>query len=337
MAVRNRMGRLDPIENQELILKGDQKSVLTVMLSKEAFALLKLPHERSESAAEIAVLSISGYSNVCAIRNLDFNTPYANCDYYLCINNREGDGRENLQDALKCTRLIMEYRKVDIELNISFPTADEFLLFMEDKELVFDRYYRSCGGDTEGLYRSFFMDNFLKMRALKTRNLLVFDAFYDIRIFVTKIGNDPSLSVNELTPDDVRNFDIDSILHDYLREKTTGYYCNSSFDYNFDFEAQSDMAKASYFFKLFHGIHEYNHERYHDPEGRLCYRFSVFVLPGIVSNDNAGVISKDKRAFNFVDGTEYKIDSIHINTEICSDISEFKDWIDYDLDAMVED
>ena len=337
MAVRDRFGKLKPLNNQELILKGDQKAVIREILKDKVFALLEISSERSEITSKRVLRYVDCSSLLCAIRSKADNKRFICCDYFLCINNREGNGKENLQRVLDYRRSDLEERKPNIEMKLTFPVIDEFLSFMEDKELVFNDYYRDYGGDTEGIYRKYFLDIYLRIKASKLRDHLIYDEFYDVRIFITRIGNDPSLSVDKLTAADVRNFDIDSLLHEYLREKTTGYYCNSSFDYDFDLEAQSDMAKASYFVKQFHGIHWYNHERHHDPEGRLCYRFSVFILPGIVPVDEAKALSEDKRAFNFVDGTEYKIDSIHINTEICSDISEFKDWIEYDLEAMEED
>ena len=337
MSVRYRIGELEPIEDQELIVKGDQEAAIRAMLADEAFVLLELPQDRSERAAETAISCFEGSGYVCAVRKQNANTSFDSCDLYLCINNREGNGKENLLHALRYTYGVLEKKKLKLEINTSFPTADEFLSFVRDKELLFGSYYVAQGGDTEGIYRKFFMDSFLKLGTYDNRNHLIYDVFYDIRLFVTRTGDDPVFAADELIPEDVRNFDVNLMLHDYLREKTADYYSKSPLSYDLDFEAQSDMSQASYFLKCFYAIYEYNHRLHHHLAGILCYRFSVFVLPGIVSKADADSLPDDKRIYNFVDGSNYKIDSIHINTEICKSLSELKEWIDYDLDSMAED
>ena len=337
MSVRYRIGELDPIEDQELIVKGDQDAAIRAMLADEAFVLLELPHDKSEYATKTAIYSFEGFGYVCAIRNQNAYTSYNCCDQYLCINNHEGNGKENLLYALKYTYEQLEKKQLKMEINLRFLSADEFMVYVKDKELVFGSYYTSQGGDTEGIYRKFFMDSFLKLRTYNNREHLIYDEFYDIRLFVTRIGDDPGLTSEGLIPEDVRNFDVELMLHDYLRERTVNYYSKSPLSYDLDFEAQSDMAQASYFLKCFYALYNYNHRLYHHLAGILCYRFSVFVLPGIVSRDKAESLSDDKRMYNFVNGSHYKIDSIHINTEICKSLSELKEWIDCDLDSMLED
>ena len=131
-----------------------------------------------------------------------------------------------------------------------------------------------------------------------------------------------------LSSEDIRDLDVNSALIEFMKNRTKGYGFNNPKDYSVVFEAQSEMAKASYFLRCFYG------SMYDDPMGILCYRFSAFVLPGAAAE---GSLTDDNRVVNLKNGTAYMLDQIQINTEICNGISDLKDWIDYDLEAMTEE
>ena len=51
---------------------------------------------------------------------------------------------------------------------------------------------------------------------------------------------------------------------------------------------------------------------------------TAFVLPSVMSRDESDDILKDRIAFDYVSGTKYVIDSIHVNSDICFSLSEFE-------------
>ena len=60
----------------------------------------------------------------------------------------------------------------------------------------------------------------------------------------------------------------------------------------------------------------------------MTVRLSAFVLPGMVSNIEASVIPQKKKTRKLSSGTDYIIDSIHFNSDIFYDFSEFDSFID---------
>ena len=320
MAVRCRLGGLTPFDGQELIMKGDQTEVIRLMLNDKLFSLLELPDIRNKYPGRYAINSV----RICAVRQRGSNIPYEKCNLYLCFNNNPKEDKKEFKKLIDIAFKLSDMTSSGSKPRMKFPKLDDFLVFMEDKELVFGGYYTDDGGDTEGIYRKFFLDNYLKLRRPLKGN--VYNIFYDIRLYLSHVGENTQIG---LSSEDIRDLDINSSLIEFLKERTQGYCYNKPEDYSVVFEAQSDMAKASYFLRCFHGGLYYD-----DPMGILCYRFSAFVLPGMVPE---GSFTEDKRVVNLKNGTAYMLDQIQINTEICNSISEFKDWIDYDLEAMAEE
>lgn len=324
MAVRCRVGILKPFE-QEIIMKGDQTVTIRRMLKDKQFAVVKLPDIEGKYPYQVWIYGVS----ICAIREQGSDTPYRQCNRYLCIDDKKEEGEDNGKDDFKeRLEFVFRYSEMpdpDAEPDMEYPDLDDFLTSMADKELVFGGYYTDDGGDTEYVYRKFFFDMNLKLRTSSYRP--VYNVLYDIRFYLTSAGeNEQSGMVSE----DIRNLDVNSAMLEYMNERTKGYCYNNPRDFSLVFEAQSEMAQSSCFLRCFYGCYDDDEH----PTGILCYRFSAFVLPGKASKD---ALTDDKCVVNTKDGTKYLMDQIQINSEICRSISELKDWIDYDLNSVAED
>ena len=317
MSVRCRFGKVKPVKDQEIIMKGDQTDIIRRMLDNKQFGIIELPEINGRYPYQVWIMGVS----ICAIREQGSAAPYEQCTHYLCIN-EEKSGKEGLKDWAEVIFRYSEMVGPDVEPEMEYPELDSFLAFMEDKELVFGGFYTDSGGDTEAVYRKFFFDINLKLRGNCHR---VYDILYDIRFYLT-----PAVENNQigLVSEDIRNLDVNSALLEFMKERTNGYCYNNPKDFSLVFEAQSEMAKASYFLRCFYSCHD------EDPMGVLCYRFSAYVLPGTVPE---GSVKEDKCIVNLKKGTRYQLDQIQINSEKCESVSELKDWIDYDLDSVAED
>ena len=300
-------------------MKGDQTEALSRMLNDKLFALVELPDVRRKYPGRYVINSV----RICAVRHRDSDVPYEECNLYLCFDNNPKEDIKKFKGEIDLAFRLSDMMISDPKPNIEFPEFDDFLVFMADKELVFGGYYIDDGGDTEGIYRKFFLDNYLKLR--KPLNGNVFNVLYDIRLYMTRAGENTQAG---LSSEDIRDLDVNSALIEFMKNRTKGYRFNNPKDYSVVFEAQSEMAKASCFLRCFYG------SMYDDPMGILCYRFSAFVLPGAAAE---GSVTADNRVINLKNGTSYMLDQIQINTEICNGISDLKDWIDYDLEAMTEE
>ena len=303
-------------------MKGDQTVTIKRMLENKHFAILKLPEIKGMYPFQVWISGVS----LCAIREQNSNVPYRRCNRYLCVCDKKEDGwNDGKDDFRERIGFIFRYSEMnDKEPDMEYPDLDDFLAFVEDKELVFGGYYTDDGGDTEYIHRKFFFDMNLKLTKIGSHP--VFNVLYDIRFYLTSTeDNEQSGMLSE----DIRNLDVNSVMLEYMNERTKGYCYNNPKDFSLVFEAQSEMAQSSCFLRCFYG----NPSR-EGPLGILCYRFSAYILPGKASEED---LTDDKCVVSKKDGTKYLIDQIQINSEICRSISELKDWIDYDLDSVAED
>ena len=216
------------------------------------------------------------------------------------------------------------------ELLIESPAVDDLLVFLEDKELLFNEYYIDGAGSVEEIYRNFFLDFDLRIRSDRGRT--VYNEFYDVRTYVTRICDSDAKSPDCLASADIRKFDLDQRLLDRVYKTHDAFCYKNPNDFLAVFETQSKSAQAVNLLKVvYRGFENEEH-----PLAILCYRFSVFELPNSVSGAKR-MLRPNKRTCYLSDGTEYKIDSIHINTDICGDLDGFEQWLEDDFAAMAEE
>lgn len=303
-------------ENPILIIKGDQQDAIRFMLKDRSYALVKNPPKWFLTGV------IDVFSFNCGIRELNSDVPIEKCPYCLCLDHNRID------DGWPQERFANEFVQVDNNSTVSIPDLDEFLAFVADKELVFNNHFIDVGGDMESIIRSTITDCFL---LIKNHKAELWKKFYDIRIHLTRIGDDASLPVDGLTSADIHDFTLNYRLLDYLQKETKEYWRKDPKDFSLRFESCSDKTAASYFLKCIHPLPKFSLE----PIGILCYRFSVLILPNLTTREKAKELTEEEKAFDFVKGIDYKIDSIQINTATCTpSIEELEAELIMDLREM---
>ena len=303
-------------ENPILIIKGDQQDAIRFMLKDRSYALVKKPPKWFLSGV------IDVFSFNCGIRELNSDVPIEKCPYCLCLDhNRSDEGRPQ-------ERFANEFVQADNNSTVSVPDLDEFLAFVADKELVFNNHFIDAGGDMESIIRSTITDCFL---LIKNHQSELWNNNYDVRIYLTRIGDDASICVDGLTSADIRDFTLNNRLLDYLQKETEEYWRKDPKDFSLRFESCSDKTAASYFLKCVHPLPKFSLV----PIGILCYRLSVFILPNLITWERAKELTEEEKAFDFVKGIDYKIDSIQINTATCTpSIEELEAELSMDLIEM---
>lgn len=306
--------------DMEVILKGNQEQAIRKMLSNRLFCMFKLPGDKpsrvtSKYSSSVFVGSINGWRNrALAIRNAGSKIKYENCEYYLCIYGSRGIDSEKKENFKKSFR-----RRITEHGTITYPTVDEVIDFLSDKELVIITNYW-MHGNMEALKVKDFLEGILLLWKDSESKFIRRDEYCDIRIFLRRIEDENSDSYNELYCEDVRDFEIRRKIVNMLRKKSRMYKENY---YSAEYEIQDENNQAAYFVTRFHS----NTAWEADPVCIVNARISAFVLPGIVTTSEAEKHTNKKKTMKISTGTQYMIDSIHCNSDILSDIAEFAEYV----------
>ena len=305
--------------DMEVILKGNQEQVIRKMLNKRIFCMIKLPGDKtpiitSKYSSSVFVGSINGWrTRALAIRSAGLKTNYENCEYYLCINGRRGSNSENKKNFEKSIQKITNYG------SITYPTVDEVVTFLSDKELLIITNYMQYG-NMEALKVKDFLEDVLLLWKDSESKFIRRDEYCDIRIYLKRIGDENPDSYNGLYGVDVRDFEI--------RQKLVNMYKKSRMYnehyYSAEYEIQAENNQAAYFVTRFHS----NTAWEADPVCIVNARISAFVLPGIVTTSEAEKYTNKKKTMKISTGTQYMIDSIHCNSDIFNDIAEFANYVE---------
>ena len=124
-----------------------------------------------------------------------------------------------------------------------------------------------------------------------------------------------------MTPSDVRSYDIIAKILSKLTEESNSFYNDAI---TIRYEMESEQLQAQYFLSKFHCNREWDM----DPVCLLNYRIASFIIPGTFPAEKARELPEDKIVCDTNTDDKYVIDSIHIDSDICSDLSEFNKWLE---------
>ena len=310
-------------DDMEIILKGSQEKVIRNMLDNRLFCLIKMPAQKperciSKCSSSVFVGFMNGIYRSFAIRKEGAKTVYEKCEYYLSVYNMRGtdeDSRGYFEDG------IMRHKERGEPLAFIYPTIDELIDFLGDKELVLITNWMHYGS-MEKLKVDDFLRRLLFIWRKCGSNYLRRDEFCDIRIYLNRIDKNGACPEYGLYGDDIREFDIRERIVNILRSTSEELYGKDNF-YTAEFETQDKDIQAAYFLTRFHS----NTAWEADPVNVVNCRLSVFVLPSTIYPGKAKSIPANKKTTNTVNDVEYVIDSIHCNSDIFTDMDEFKKYV----------
>lgn len=340
--------------DMEIILKGTSEDAIRKMLDNRLFALVKMPVAKMHSSAyssSVFVDDINLFDKALAIRAAGSKTFYEDCEYYLKVFNARG-----VDEKFKgCFERGLKRQEKDYR-SVTTPTVDELIAFLSDKELFIITNYMAYG-NFENVKVKDFLDRILLLRKECGSNYVQYDDFLDVRVYLTRADDAIDQDYRFHTAD-VRSFDIRQRTVDLLERLSKANVCDSE-EYaalysSAEFEAQtnenvkkrrrsgkpfcdsddegqeadrdisrSNDIQAAYFVTRFHT----NLAWEADPVSIVTVRISAFILPDSVSRQMVKKLPADKKTKHLALGTEYKIDSIHVNSDIFYDVTELEDYL----------
>lgn len=310
--------------DMEIILKGNEEKTIRKMLVNRFFALMKMPVKKNYSSPYSSSLFVGHINNGLirsfAIRFAGAKTKYEDCEYYLTMYYKRGTDEESKGYFDKNLN-----RKKDDCISVTYPTVDELIPFLNDKDLVLITNWMQYG-NFENFKVKDFLEDILFLREDSESDFIPINDFCDVRIYLMRADNNTNQD-NSFHTEDVRNFDIRKRavgLFENISKKYFGSRQNySALYYSAEFETQENEIQAAYFVTRFHSNLEWDD----DPVNIVTARISAFVLPGTVPPEKVMDLPADKKAKNLVNGAEYMIDSIHFNSDIFYDYTEFEKYL----------
>lgn len=311
--------------DMEIILKGNEEETIRKMLDNRFFALMKMPVKKNHVSPYSSSVFVAHFNNWIirsfAIRIESTKTVYEDCEYYLTLHHERGTNDKKKEYFDK----VLERRKDDC-ISITYPTVDDLMAFLNDKELVLITSFMHYGNFEAFKDKDFLEDILLLLKDSESEYVRVND-YFDVRLFLT-CADDNTNQNNSFHTEDVRNFDFRQRTVGLFENISKKYFSNqenySALYYSAEFETQEKDIQAAYFVTRFHSNLNWDA----DPVNFVIVRISAFILPGILPSDRVRKLPSDKKTMNYVNGKEYMIDSIHCNSDIFFDLTEFEDYLD---------
>ena len=308
--------------DMEIIVNGSQEKEIRKMLKNRLFCLIEMSAQKPERCTSIFSSSVfvgfmnDGFLRTFAIRDSGAKTAYEKCEYYLLIyhdRGKDAERRKYFSDRLK--------RKKAHSISVKTPAIKELLAFLIGKELVLitnEMLY----GNMEAFKVKDFLERLLLIREDSESEFFRRVEDCDIRVYLNRVNEGTLNAECRLVAEDIRNFDIGQRIVEMLHEISKRFFAKQY--YCAGFEARSDDTKALYFVTRFHS----NTCWKADPVNIVTSRIAAFVLPGTASYPKDKSLPSTKLAHNSLTGEEYVIDSIHFNSDVFYDISEFAEFLD---------
>ena len=221
----------------------------------------------------------------------------------------------------------IKHREIE-GVEITYPSIDELIRMLRGKRFIFSihHYVEGCSAEeTVNKELREFVFNLYKEGEYYLKN-----SSFDIRIFLQKVSDGSAHKARFIEPIDVRNLDINGKLLSVLEKKSNAFYDDA---WTIKYESESPELKAQYFLSKFHS----NRNWAADPLCIMNCRATAYVLPCVMSKYESDDIPKDRIAFDYVSGTKYVIDSIHVNSDICFSLSEFEKPFGWFIHSIAHD
>ena len=204
-------------------------------------------------------------------------------------------------------------------VSISYPSTDELVSMILGKHLIYYNKFAEDHCEVENTINWRMRNDVFNI--IYEDEYYLYHEFFRVQIYLQRTSETDTEEYTTMTPSDVRSYDITEKILTKLTEESNSFYNDAI---TIRYEMESEKLQAQYFLTKFHSNREWDL----DPVCLLNYRISSFVLPGTFPSEKALELSEDKIVCDINTGDKYVIDSIHIDSDICSDLSEFNKWLE---------
>ena len=280
---------------------------------------------RFVSGCEFAVINVSedvinknsGTQNRRKFYPIKLISAYIGYSFNLQIDNGDDSNGITLLYIDKSIDEQRDFKQID-GVSISYPSIDELISMLSGKRLI---YYNTFFEDhcfVDDIINQHLQEDVFNLR--KKDEKYPWDEFFRIQIFLQKASKTDAEEHTMMTPSDPKNYDITAEILSMLKD-TSDFFDDDAI--NIKYELESEQMKALYYFSKFRCDRDWALNHF----SILNYRISSFILPGTFPEKKAAELPEDKIVYDITTGEKYVMDSIHINSDICSNINEFSFWL----------
>ena len=230
------------------------------------------------------------------------------------------DGKDNSggRTYLFIKDKLPKFKQVD-GIDISYPSIEELISMLSGKRLIYYNKFAEDHCNVEDTVNRHMQDDVFNL--INEDEYYLYREFFRVQVFLQRISETDTEEYTTMTPSDVRSYDITEKILSKLTKESNAFYDDAI---TIRYEMESEKLQAKYLLTKFHSNREWDM----DPVCILNYRIASFILPGTFPAEKACELSEDKIVCDINNGDKYVIDSIHIDSDICSDLSEFNKWLE---------
>lgn len=307
--------------DMEITVKGNHEEAIRELLKDRLFCLVKMPAKKPEKhsskvSSSVFVGFMNGMIRTFAIREVDSKAKYEGCEYYLSVYYRRGTDAESRQIFERMMKSIIAE-----SISAISPEIDELLSVLNGRELILITNYMSYG-NMEALKVDDFLNRIMLFRKDGKSDFIMRDETLNIRVYLSQVFDDGDAKARRLRLKNICDLDIGSRIIEIFKKKSM-YFLNENY-FSMEFESRTEDIQAMYFATRFHSNQQWDA----DPVNIVIARISAYILPGTVSGYEADKGLLKKKITKGINNEIYIIDSIHFNSDVFNDLSEFGGFLD---------
>ena len=300
------MGIINGYDDIDMIITDLSEKDIRRLVSGRKFAIIRISEELITNYQRKRI-GQKFYPKYLLGINLD--------DYVLQID----DGKDTTSRIYLCIKKkLPKYRHVD-GVSISYPSIEELITMISGKRLIFCVAFAEDYCCVEEEINERLQGDVFNLR-IRSENYL-YDEFFCVQVFLQEVTDADTGIDTLMKPTDIRNYDINSKILSKLKDECNQFYDDAL---TIQYELVSERLQAQYFLSKFHSNRKWDL----DPVCILNFKLASFVLPRTISAQEVVDIPADRIVCDIKSGTRYVIDSIHMNSDICSNLSELNSLIE---------
>ena len=213
-------------------------------------------------------------------------------------------------------------------VEITYPSIDELVKMLHGKKLIFLTLYEGRKLLAEERVNELLQEDVFRLR--NEEEYYIEDRCFEIRVFLQRISDVSTPTNRFIEPIDIGTLDICGKILLILEKASNAFYNDA---WTVTYASESPELMAQYLLAKFHSNKEWDA----DPVCILNCRMTAFVLPCEISSEEIDDTPEDRIAYDLAGETKYLIDSIHINKDVCTEISELEEpfwWYDFDVSVV---
>ena len=291
----------------KMIVRGENNNFIHELIKNRQYALISFDNSKTDTSPFFYILD-----PYFRIMDRKAEKDEQGIEKYIVLSQARGYQNYHTGDY---HRNINEIKKIK-GVSVYTPSEEGLVSILSDKMLIYSKPNAYVNVE------HFTFKGFKEAIQVYGRDYrLLADEYFDMRVYLQRVGDGWEKDKNGIVPLDIETLDVNRILLNLFRGECEQHFTDLS-DFQLEFKYESQDMNAQYYLTRFHS----NLNWRINPVCVLCFRISAFLLPGVTPLISVKKISEDIITQNTITGERYRIDSIYVNSDICTGIEDVREW-----------